>query len=67
MCHTYVHCYNDEYQNPIRVVIYMYISIYADVPACINCLHLCKYEDTHACMCYIKVHMLEKNLYILIK
>ena len=28
----------------------MYISIDADVPACINCLHLCKYEDTHVCV-----------------
>lgn len=29
------------------IVIYMYISIDADVPACINCLHLCKYEDMY--------------------
>lgn len=53
MCHTYVHCYNDVYQKPIRVVIYMYISIDADVPACIKCLYLCEYEDMHTDILYM--------------
>ena len=43
----------------------MYISIDADVPACINCLHLCEYEDMYTDILYIyniKVHMFEKKL-----
>ena len=38
---------------PIRVVICMYISIDADVPACINCLHLCEYEDKYTDILYM--------------